>query len=379
MTERIDIVVSDERLAENEVRRERLAAAKRFEQTGRVPVLANENQWYVLDQRGVSPGQYVAGPRENLREQLLNLKWRCEYLHDDKPLPTGGVTITPDLGCLRGTEFDMKVVWPADQPPKCEHPLHEPEQVDDLRVPDPAGGVNRIRLDWFRQMREMAEEFDVRLNGTHVPVNIIINQPGGPIPAAYALAGENLLLWLAIEPERSKRLLDIVTESHINCIRHFDELLGRDSQHSVGMGCDIGEMLSADMYREFVVPAYDRIWQAYPGWRSLHMCGNINHLFEVLRDDMRIDELNGFGFPAAPERMADAWSGRLVMIGGPSPMLVKDGPTERIADEAARYIHLLGKQNGYVLSLGGGAAVGTSAEHLNALVRGAEQAAAVSA
>ncbi len=82
-TTRIDITVSDQRLAADQPNRARLAAARRFEHADRVPVLANENQWYVLDQRGVPAGQYVASPRENLLQQLLNCKWRLENLRDD--------------------------------------------------------------------------------------------------------------------------------------------------------------------------------------------------------------------------------------------------------------------------------------------------------
>ncbi len=375
MAERIDIIVPEDRVADNEARVARIQAARRFEPVDRVPVFAQDNQWYVLAQRGVTPGEYVAGPRENLRQQLLNRKWRTEHLHDDQPIPTKHVHLSPDLGCLRGTEFDMKVVWPNDQPPKCEHPLTEPEQIDTLTVPDPAGGVNRIRIEWYKQMLACADDFDVRLNGERLDIRVHIGQQGGPIPAAYALAGTNLLLWLAMEPERSQRLFDIVTESHINGIRFFDELCGRPLEHGTGMGCDIGEMLSPDMYRQYVVPAYERVWQAYPGHRSLHMCGDINHLLDVLRDDLRIDEINGFGFPVDPLRMADAWAGRIVMKGGPSPMIVRDGPIERIIDECQRYIDTLNTNGGYILALGGGAAVGTPPEYLNAMVTASEQAA----
>ncbi|MFW6039344.1 MAG: uroporphyrinogen decarboxylase family protein [bacterium] len=366
--ERIDIHVCEQRLAMNEERRARLEAVRRFEPVDHVPVQANVNQWYVLDQRGVSAGQYVSCPRENLRQQLLNHKWRLEQFDEDLPIPADVVTITPDLGCLRGTEFEMEVIWQEGQPPKCEHPLQAPEQVDALSVPDPAGGVNRIRLDWYRRMRDLAEEFNVRLNGERLEVRVSIGQPGGPIPAAYALAGDNLLLWLSVEPERAAKLLSITAESHINCIGYFDELCGRPTRHAVGMGCDIGEMLGPTMFRQFVVPAYERVWQAYPGRRSLHMCGDINHLFEALRDDLRIDELNGFGFPVDPAKMAEAWSGRVVMIGGPSPMLVKAGPSQRIVEESHRYIDCLNRRGGYILSLGGGAAVGTPVEHLRAMI-----------
>lgn len=374
--ERVDVIVPDQRLAENDKRQARLEAAQHFELIDRVPVRINDNQWYVLGQRGVSVSEYLAGPQENLRHQLLNRKWRFENICDDLPLPTKEVWISPDLGCLRGTEFEMKVTWQADQPPKCEHPLTEVEQIDHLEAPDPAGGVNRFFIDWYQRMLECVDQFEFRLNGQPLEIRISIGQPGGPIPAAYALAGSNLLLWLAMDPERSMKLMNVVTQSHINCVRFFDELCGRSKEHSLGMGCDIGEMLSPEMFRQFVVPAYDRIWQAYPGRRSLHMCGNINHLFEVLRDDLHIDELNGFGFPVDPQRMADVWSGRITMIGGPSPILVCNGSEEQVRQACQTYINELNRNGGFILSLGGGTVAGTAPQRLNLLKEVAEQAAA---
>jgi uroporphyrinogen-III decarboxylase len=376
---RIDITVPDDVLAQNEQKRQRLAQIHRFEPVDRVPVLANVNQWYLLDQRGITPGEYVASPRDNLIQQLLNMKWRWEQLIDDQPIRTDHVSVGPDLGCLRGEEFEMEIVWPDDQPPKCTHPLTAPEQIDELEVPAPDGALNAKRIAWMHQMRQEAETVELYVNGQQAKLTIGLGRPGGPIPSAYALAGENLLLWMAAEPERTHRLMRIVTESHINCIRCFDELMGRDPAHAQGMGCDVGEMLSPAMYREFVVPYYDRVWQAYPGRRSLHMCGNITHLLEVLRDELRIEVLQGFGFPLDPVKAAAAWGGRVVMIGGPSPMLVKSGPVDAILAECERYIRLLGPTGGFALEIGGGAAVGTPPEHLNAMVEASKRAAAVAA
>ena len=53
-------------------------------------------------------------------------------------------------------------------------------------------------------------------------------QPGrGPIPAAFALAGANLFLRVLEDPVRTHRLMDIVTQSHLNCIGHHDALVVR--------------------------------------------------------------------------------------------------------------------------------------------------------
>ena len=93
----------------------------------------------------------------------------------------------------------------------------------------------------------------------------------------------------------------------INFQRYTRDLKG-DSYENLGMGCDAGEMLSASMFEEFVVPTYLRCYDAFPGRRGLHMCGNIDHLIPVLAEELEITHLNGFGFPTSPELLAE-WMG----------------------------------------------------------------------
>ena len=137
---------------------------------------------------------------------------------------------------------------------------------------------------------------------------------------------------MAAEPERIHRLMRIVTESHINCVRLFDAMLGRDPVHSLGLGCDTGELLSPDMFREFVVPCYTRIWAAYPGSRGFHNCGKNEHLLDIIRDDLRISSHNGFGFCVDPQALAEKMSGRVILRGGPHPALVESGSWEEIVE-----------------------------------------------
>lgn len=374
MKERIDIIIPDSEIERNPERQALLGATERFEPTERVPVFGHPNQWTALAARGVSAGEYVRSPRDNLRHQILNLRWQIECIHDDRPIPTKGFSITPDLGCLRGVEFPMDITWQEDQPPKCTHPLTSVEQIDTLQVPPPDGALNATRIAWWREMRDLKDEFDVRLNGERLQIDVTIGQPGGPIPGAFALAGSNLFLWIALDPERVHRLMEIVTESHLQCIAFFDELAGRSSTHPVGLGADTSELMSARAFREFVVPYHLRIWSRYPGRRGLHNCGRIDHILDALRDDLQITHLNGFGFPADPDLLGQELGGRVHMVGGPSPVLLKEGPYEAIVAECERYIRTVGRHGGYVLMTGGGDLPGTPLAHYPAMMEASHRA-----
>ncbi|MBT3379298.1 MAG: hypothetical protein HN742_43090 [Lentisphaerae bacterium] len=365
--ERIDIEVDERRLALNPEKGDRLRKTDVFEPTDRVPVVLNTNQWTALAARGRTTADYIRSPADNLREQILNAKWRIENVHDDSPIPSV-LQFQPDFGCLRGVEFDMEIVWPDDGPPKCSHPLTEPEQIDALAVPHPTDGLNARRIEWYHAMVEASHDLKIFINGRPIEIRLTLVHGGGPIPAAFALAGANLFLWMALEPERAHHLMRIVTDSHLNCVPYFDRMMGRDIGHPLSLGCDAGEMLSPEMFMEFVVPYYQEAWKAYPGRRGFHNCGKNEHLLDIIRDELKIGRHNGFGSCVDPHVLAEKMAGRVVLRGGPDAYLLKAGSWADITAAARMYIEVLGRRGGYVLSVGGGAAPGTPLESYHALV-----------
>lgn len=171
-----------------------------------------------------------------------------------------------------------------------------------------------------------------------------------------------------IDPERIHRLMDIVTESFIRCTRHHNDLCGRGPGFTAWLGADAAELISPEMFREFVVPYYLRVWEAWPKRRTFHMCGKIDHLLTVIRDQLRIDHLDGFGFCVDPQLLADTMAGKAVLAGGPHPMLICDGSPQEIRSACSEYIRTVGRRGGYVLTPGGGLPVGTPPAHIAAMV-----------
>jgi hypothetical protein len=142
MKERIDIIISDEELERNGEKRARLRKTFHFEQTDRVPVVFEVQQAVALAARGSSFSTYLRSPRDNLREQILNYKWRCENIPDDRPIETELLYIEPDFGAQRGVEFPVEIAWTENEAPKVQPLLHQPEDIDGLTLPVPDGGFN---------------------------------------------------------------------------------------------------------------------------------------------------------------------------------------------------------------------------------------------
>lgn len=372
--ERIDIEVDQRELNRNAEKSDLLRRTRAFEPTQRVPVVIATNQWCELAARRRTPADYFRSPVDNLREQILNRKWRIENIRDDMPIPTESIEVAPDFGCLRATEFQMEITWSADQPPKVRHPLTVPEQIDDLEVPDPAGGINGKLIEWYHVMDTAARDFVVTLNGTPLRLSVTLSPAGGPMPSAFALAGENLFIWMADEPERVQRLMQIVTTSYMRCIRYFNKLTGRNSEHALLLGGDAAEMVSPSMFERFVIPCYQLIWQTYGRRRSYHNCGRNEHLLDLMRDVLCIDELAGFGFCVDPGVLAEKLGGRVVLSGGPSPVLVLTGPPDEIQRDCRHYTDVLGACRGFILDIGHGPAPGTPLAHYEAMIDAAKHA-----
>ena len=106
------------------------------------------------------------------------------------------------------------------------------------------------------------------------------------------------------------------------------------------------------------------------------MCGNTDHLIEVLRDDIGMTTFAGFGFGVDRDRLAGEMAGRVVLVGGPSPMLVQSGPVDEIMAACAVDIDKLGRRGGFIMTCGGDAAPHTPPEHFNAMVEASKLSAA---
>ena len=374
MKKRIDIVVPEDVIESNPKRTERFEKTKRFEKTDRVPVYAG----YYMDAMLVGSGnrfsQMLKGPQEQMDCLILNQKWRMENVRDDFPLNLNSIVIEPNFGALRGVEFPMEIKWNGDDMPKSIHLINDVEEIDDLVVPSPDTGVNALRIEYFKKMKERVGDYDIRLNGEEIELKVDLNHPGGPIPSAFGICGPNLFMWMMLDPDRIHKLLEITTKSHLQVIDYFDQLTGREPGHWVWAGCDTGEMISPKMFKEFVVPYYLKIWEVQHRPRVFHMCGNIDHLLEIIRDELDIDVLEHFGFPTDRKKLADTFSGKTLMRGGPHPALIKDGPKDKIIDECVDYITTLGQKGGYMLAEGATVVPGTPLENIDAMVEASKRA-----
>ncbi|HET6452727.1 MAG TPA: uroporphyrinogen decarboxylase family protein, partial [Spirochaetia bacterium] len=136
---------------------------------------------------------------------------------------------------------------------------------------------------------------------------------------------------------------------------------------------DLAAGLSAESYRELVLPEEKRLRFHFSGRASLHMCGRTDHLLETFTHDLGITEYQGFGYEVNLDRVAEVMGGKVVLLGNVNPMLVLQGPTERIREETRRCIEKLAPFKGYIVQDGANIPPGTPPEHINAMMEAAER------
>jgi uroporphyrinogen decarboxylase len=364
---KVEMSYSEDRMKAN---RERMKAHSQFKYFDRVPVIIGVSLRYFLRERKVGYNEYFSSPLSQVYHQLMNRKWFLENMDDDS-VQGSGVSVSPDFSTIRGAMFDVDVNWSDTEIPKTLPILHDVDDVKHLKIPHPTNGLCGKKIEWYQQMKEIVKEAEVMFNGKPVQVHVGIGGEGGPLPIALSLAGKNLFLWAGEAPEIVHELMEKTTQAFIDYENYIRSLTG-SSKQGCGMGCDGGEMFSLKHFAEFVLPYYNRVYEGFPGHRGLHMCGKIDHLLSILRDEMKIKSLDGFGDPVNKKLLAEKFAGRVYMSGGVNIALLLHGTKEQIRGDCMNALQTLSSHGGYILQDGNNVPPDTPLENIRILIECAE-------
>ncbi len=377
MPEVIQIAVPFDEIQRREAR---VAAARRFEMPDRVPVLPAIAYRYLLPRIGVPFRAYYADPEVMLRSQLLAQKWLMENIRTDAYCITGAWTgaWTDFENTFEAGSLGCAVEFPEDDIPwvgagwvRGDRDLARLEAMDFVH-----SGLNAKQVEYRAAMQRVAEDYPVRFLGG--PVFCPGERPSlthttdGPFGVAGDLMGQTELFAAVHErPDFVRELLRIVTDKLIEYLDFCwaeEGLVARD----LSWTDDLAAGLSAETWRELVLPEEKRLRFHFEGRASLHMCGRTDHLLEIFRDDLEIDEFQGFGYQSSLQRVAEVLGGRVVLLGNVDPLLIHRGPPERIQEATRECIARLAPLKGYIVQDGANIPPGTPVEHINAMMGAAE-------
>ena len=367
---------------EIEARKKRVTLARNFGTPDRVPVIPALAHRFLVPVVGVRFMDYYRDPETMLRTQILAQKWLMENIRTDAYSITGAwvgawtdFQNTFEAGSL-GCDVifaDDDIPWVGEGWVKTEADLARLEKMDFVH-----GGLNGKQSAYRKAMMSVAEKYPVRFQGGPVfypgENPALTHTSDGPFGVAGDLMGkEQLFLAVHERPEFVREILRIVTSKLIEYLDFCWKEEALPEPRDFAWTDDLAVSLSAEDYRELVLPFEKQLRFHFDGRLTLHMCGATDHLLRIFADDLKIHEFQGFGYQVDLDHIASIMGGRVVLIGNVNPMLIHLGTRQQVIQATRRVIEKLAPFRGLIIQDGNNIPPGAPLENINAMMEAAEQ------
>ncbi|MBN1488773.1 MAG: hypothetical protein JXA69_02555 [Phycisphaerae bacterium] len=348
----------------------------------RVPVRISANPRMILldparNADRITFEQYTADADIMLRVQLAFQYWfRHEVWFDhEMGLPTDGWDVYVDFqNVYEAAWLGSPVHFPADNCPYAGSLLDEDgkNRLFDRGIPDPFddGGWMRRNWDFYAAWQERQRQgFEYQGRPIH-SVSLAGLGTDGPFTLAVELRGEAACLDLILDPEYAHRLLTYLTEATIVRLRAYRERLGLPIRgRDFTFADDSIAMISADHFREFVLPCHRRLVETFwngEGELMVHLCGDASRHFPVLAETLGVTAFDT-GFPIDLQQVREQLGPDILLQGGPTVSRLRDGPIRQIEDETRSLLNGPVKNGRFILCEANNLAPGTPPEHVRAM------------
>lgn len=206
----------------------------------------------------------------------------------------------------------------------------------DRGLPDPfKDGSMAKNMDYYERMKESARTF------TFMGLPVAGVSPSGlgtdgPFTAAANLRGATeICMDMYEDPQFVRDLLDFITDATILRIKAYREMLGHDVKPECwGFADDSIQLLSTEMYKEFVLPCHKRLIAglAGAGPHSIHLCGDATRHFKTIRDELNVKAFDT-GFPVDFGALREELGPDVQINGGPSVQFLMRATPEEVREE----------------------------------------------
>lgn len=258
------------------------------------------------------PREYWEDPAVMLAFQQDGYEAHLRHVQDDAVpyfMPWFGTGVVASaFGCKM-----QEATGNGDDPAVAEPAVRTIQDLARLKLPDPESD------GWMpRVLRFM--EYGVR----HGEMPVGATDLNSPLCTAAQICGyDKLFCWMYEEPEAVHDLMDMVCEAFTGWVKLQREICGETHGQSHGLiggycpgaGVWVSDddmvSLSPPLYREFVAPRYQKIFETFGGG-LLHWCGVGNHQIENILSIRGLTVINNspMGKYAAFHDLVSAFSGK---------------------------------------------------------------------
>lgn len=317
----------------------------------RVPVILGINPriWLLntsLNREGITFEQYSKNPDVMAEVQIANQHYvRHNILQDaEMGLPKDGWTIYVDFqNYYEAAWFGAEIIYYPNQVPAAEPLLNSDNKrmLFDRGIPDPFS--DGLMIDNWRFYEHMKANLSNYVYAEVPAVNVTPTGLGtdGPLTVAASLRGAtNICLDMYEDPEYVHDLLRFITEATIARIKAFRKALGLEMKpQSWGFADDSIELLSTEMYKEFVLPYHQMLLSelAGEGPHSIHLCGDVDRLMIILKQELNLNAWDA-GYPMDYGLMRRQLGPDFQIATGPRVSLLLHGSPDEINLECRRIL-----------------------------------------
>lgn len=296
---------------------EKFVQAYAHKENGELPAVVMDVKYTLFGEDPAKiPEDYFSSPAVQFERQMERIGWHLARIDDDYiPLlfPWFGTGVVPSaLGC--------PVVFPPNLDPALNGAIVTcPEDIRRLCKPDPhRDGLMPRVLECIQFMRR------------HSALPVSATDCQGPLNIALSLCGpERLFLWFYTAPAAVHELMEFATEVLIEWVKVQKVAAGQPMEGGawahgtllppgyggVYISDDDCAVVSAEHYREFVVPYNSRVFKAFGGG-ALHFCGTAGHQLENFLATEGLTAVNNFcmGNFRQVWRMQELFENRLALM-----------------------------------------------------------------
>jgi len=300
-----------------------------------------------LNTAGLTFEQYSEDPDIMAQVQMISQHYIRHNLLQDAEMgpPKDGWVINVDLqNCYEAAWFGAPVEYREGQVPDTSPILTDDnkQMLFDKGIPDAfTGGVMAKGWRFYEHIKSNISRYSY----TNLPAMSVGPPSGlgtdGPMTVACSLRGATeFCMDFYTDPDYVHELLRFITEATIYRIREFRNALGYEIKPQCWWFADDSiELLSVDMYWEFVLPYHQMLINelAGEGPHGIHLCGNVERLMPVLKQELNITSWDA-GFPMDYGAARKALGPDMQIQTGPRVSLLLNGTPDEIENECRKIL-----------------------------------------
>ena len=261
--------------------------------------------------------------------------------------------------CTEPSAFGAKVVWNDKNLPHANRIIKDISEIDQLEIPTPqTDGLLPFAMQRLKNCHPAIKDLghEIKFAISRGPLNI----------ASFLMGTTEFMMGLMLDPEKSHRLMEMITEFSIRWIQYQKELF--PSIEGILLLDDIVGFIGDNECREFAVPYIQRIYQSFDSKINFFHNDAQGLVSSPYLQEMGINLFN-FSFEHSMSEIRKLAGKEVALIGNlpPRDVLAK-GSAKSITEETQKMVNDFGNNNRVIWSCGGGMPQNVSSQNIHAFI-----------